>query len=450
MLRCSHLLARLAPLCLVSGIPTAVAGQTGRITFEHVTLPNGLDVILAPDSSTQVVAVDVWYAAGSRDEAPGSAGLARLFDRLMFAGTSHIPSGRYGPMVEDIGGRGSADVNEEAARFSESLPSNYLGLGLWLEAERMGSLSITDSGVTQARLGMLDELGQRVNDQPYAAAIADGVAALYDSAACYGYSHPTIGKVASITSLRTAAVDSFYRRFFTPNNARLVVTGDFDPVTARSLIIRYFGSLPRGPDPPAVACTPGFGSGARTRSESIGGNRPSAAGIFYRIPAHDHPDSPALELLGIILSQGAGARLATALARDARMAVATQGGIIDDRRGPGAFGLFAVAAEGVTPDSLAAHLAAQARWAESDSLSEADLERARAIYRATYVTALERPVDIAEQLQHASTFHGNPDAVNTELDRVETVTAADVRRVAHTWLVPNNSLVLLVPVEAAP
>lgn len=438
--------------CLLAGtmLYTALAAGilhaqgAGRIHFERYTLPNGLEVLLAPDRSSQVVAVDVWYLAGSREEPADKAGLARLFERLMFAGSASVAPGGHSRLLEDVGSRLSADVDEERARFSESVPSNRLNLALWLEADRMGSLAINDSSVAQARLGLLDDLSQRVNEEPYAAAILDALASLYDSGGCPGYAHPTIGRQGSITRLTTADARAFFQTRYAPNNARLVVAGDFDAAATRQLITQYFGSLPRGPAATGPACTPTFNPGARTKALSDRSIARAAVGQFYRLPAHDHADGPALELLGLVLSQGTGSRLATTVARDARAAIATQGGILSDRRGPQVFVLFAVAAPDVTPDSLGALLAAQARWAAGDGATENDLTRAKNIYRATAISGRERPADIADQLQHAAVFHGSADDANAEVDRVLAVTLADLRRVAQTWLVPENALTLVI------
>jgi zinc protease len=426
------------------------AQGVGPITFESYELPNGLQVVLAPDRSSQVVTVDVWYQAGSREEPQGKAGLARLFEHLMFAGSANVPAGGHAALVDEVGGRVTADVDEERARFGESVPSNRLGLALWLEAERMGSLAINDTSVAQARRDLLDDLSQRVNQEPYAAAIMDALSSLYDSSGCPGYAHPPIGRAGSITGLTIADAQAFFRERYTPQNARLVVAGDFAPATARQLIAQYFAGLPRASGGPRAVCTPTSTPGAQARTVADRSIGRLAVGHFHRLPAHDHTDIPALELLGLILSQGPGSRLATAVARDARAAIATQGGILGDRRGPQAFGLFAIAAPAMTADSLGALLAGQAAWAAGNGITEADLTRAKNIYRATAISGRERPVDIADHLHHAALFHGSAEDINAEVARVLAVTVADLRRVAQTWLIPGNALTLVISPEAAP
>ncbi|MDZ4865189.1 MAG: pitrilysin family protein [Gemmatimonadota bacterium] len=438
--RCPALLALL--ICL-SSRPLAAQSAPGHIAFEQYALPNGLSVILSPDHTSQVVAVDIWYRAGSRDEPPVRAGLARLFERLMYAGSANVPPGGHAAIVENVGGHGEAGADEDIARYIQSLPSNRLNLGLWLEADRMGSLAINDTTIAEARDGLLGELQQKIGEEAYTAAVLDAVASLYDSTTCPGYTHPPTGRVQTITAISTADVQGFYRRHYNPSNARLVVTGDFDPTEARSLIRQYFGDLPTADTAPAVSCGVTFAPGARTLSTRDRLASQPAVGLFYRIPGAGHADMPALQLLGLILGRGRDARLAQVLGGPG-LAIATQAGVLGDRVGPSAFGLFAVAADGVSADSLQALLEAQVRWIMSDSLGEAELARAKHIFRATTVSGRERAEDIAEALHHAATFRGGADAVNTDLSLSMSLTLADVRRIARTWFVPANAVTLVV------
>jgi zinc protease len=425
------------------------AQSTGKIGFERFTLSNGLEVILAPDRSTQVATVNVWYLTGSRDEPPAKAGLARIFDRLMFLGSANVPDGAHAALVEQAGGRVEGAVEEDVSRFSEAVPSNRLNQALWLEADRMRGIVVNDTTVGESRAGLLDDLRARASGEPYTAVVLETIATLYDSAACPGYSHPPLGRAATIAAITTKDAADFLNQHYRPNAARLVVTGDFDAAAARQTINDYFSGIGRGPAPQAAPCTARYSPGAvRKNVTDRLANRP-AAGQFYRIPPHADADTPALELLGIILGQGRSARLNTRLIRETAAASAVQAGILGTRQGPGVFGLFAVAGPGVTGDSLAGLLAAEAGWAASDGVSESDLERARNVYLATAVSRRERPMDIAEALQHAATFHAAANAVNTEADHIQSVTLGDLRRVAAAWLRPENAVTLVIAVGGA-
>lgn len=446
------LLRPLLPLtaALVLAAGGARAQAVGSITFQHFTLPNGLDVVLAPDHSSQVIAVSAWFDAGARRDPAGKGGLARLFERLMFAGTAHVPQGAHATVANDLGGRVSASVDAELARFTTVLPSSRLALGLWLEAERMRSLALNDTTVNDARLGLVEELRDQLQAQPYAAGITLATSALYDSTTCAGYAHPPTGTLQTITALSTADAQAFYRAWYAPNRARLVVAGDLDTAETRALVTQYFGDLPRGPEEPNDPCArPGAGASQQlTLSDRNAAT--AGVGLFYRIPGYDAADTPALELLEVILGQGSGGRLSAELLRGVHAAFGVQGGILGERRGPGAFGVFAIAAQGVTADSLRALLAAQAAWASGPGLTEVELERARHIFRAAAVSSRERPSDIAEALQHAATFLGDPAAVNSRTDRVLGTSLAEVRRVAASYLAPANALTLVVNPEVTP
>lgn len=440
--RLSGLLPIIVAILAVAPLP--LAGQAlGQVSYERFTLANGLDVVLAPDPSTDVVAIDVWYFTGTRDETPTAPGVARLFDRLMFAGSAHVPPGGHATMIEVAGGRVSATIDEDVSRFGEAVPASLLPQALWLEAERMRGILVNDTTVNQSRAGLLADTRERLVREPYSAVILQSVAALYDSTSCPAYNHSPISRSLNTTPISTATARGFFTLFYKPNNARLVVAGNFEPATARRLVQEYFGGIERGREVVRARCT---GEAARIpprREITDGSVARAAAGLFFRVPEPTHRDWPALELLGVVLGQGTGGRLATALVRESASASSIQAGLFGDRAGPGAFGLFAVAAQGVKGDSLVKLLTAQAAWAGA-SLDEASLERAKNIYRATSASRRERPQDLAVELQRAATFRGRIESVNTDIDDVLGLTVADLRRVAAAWLLPQNALTVTV------
>ena len=245
---------RLVVLLTLLGIAPLRAQGPARLSAEGFTLPNGLEVVLAPDRETQVVAVSVWYRAGSQDDPPARSGLARLFERQMFAGSANVPAGAHAAAVEDVGGRLSAVVDEERSRYTSTLPSNQVGLGLWLEAERMRSLAITDTSVAASQSGLLGEIASREDREPYAGALTEAIGLVYDSTTCPGFAHPALGRANTVAAITTADARAFYRQFYVPNNARLVVAGDFDSAAVHGQISDFFGGIPRGIDPTHPRC----------------------------------------------------------------------------------------------------------------------------------------------------------------------------------------------------
>ncbi|MBI2073313.1 MAG: insulinase family protein [Gemmatimonadetes bacterium] len=431
--------------CLVVAsvlLPSPLAAQTG-VPYHVDSLPNGLRVILSEDHSTPVVSVDVWYDVGSRNEQVGRSGFAHLFEHMMFQGSQHVGKGQHFQLVERAGGSVNGTTNEDHTAYYQELPANRLNLGLWLEADRMRSLAITPVNFENQRQAVKEERRLRVDNQPYAPALTEGITLLYDSTTCFGYAHSVIGSMADLDSAKVGDVQAFFDLYYAPNNATLTVVGDFDPVDALQLIRQYFGDLPRGREPPPVSCDYDFAAGAKRRVwEDEHANLPAVI-IAYRTPAHQHADTPALSLLGTILGGGESSRLNRALVRQARTALAA-GTQSASRLGPGFFAAFAVANQGIGPDTLERQLSAEVRRIIDEGVAAEELSKARNQFRAGNMFGRQTTMQVAERLQHYAHLHDSLEDMRTDLDRYLAVTAEDIRRVAATYLVPANSFTIVV------
>lgn len=444
---CSTIRRLLSGLLLAFAVPQTGAAQTklpGAVPVEQYKLPNGLDVILSPDHNAQVVAVSVWYDVGVRDEGPKQAGYAHLAENLMFDGSANVQPGGHLRLVSQTGGDASSDTEDDITRFYEVLPSNQLALGLWLEADRLRSLTLNDTAVTVERRVMRDERRYRVDQQAYASPFLLGTEALFDSTTCYGYAHAPLPPPGALDSATVASLRPFFSTYYTPRNARLTLTGDFDPAAAKDLITKYYGDIPGGPERPKFSCAPGTGAAGSRKEIKDQAAQLGGAGLFFRAPAHDHADTPALELLGLILGQGTHSRLAVALSGEANLVAGIQADLVSRRRGPSVFAVFAVANTGVRGDSVAALLRAQVVEIGSKGVTDAELTRAKNFFLAGAVNSRQRVQDVAEALQHAATFLGSADAVNKDVGRYMAVTAEDVKRVAASYLTPQNGLTVIV------
>ena len=438
----------LVGLCLAAQLQ---AQEPGRIPFETYTLDNGLKVILSENHTAQVVTVNVWYDVGSRNERAGRTGFAHLFEHMMFQGSDNVKKAEHFQLIERVGGVLNGSTQPDRTNYYETLPSNRLNLGLWLEADRMRSLAITDSNLTNQTETVKEERRLKVDNQPYGAAIFEGPQELFDPQNCFPYSHSIIGSMADLDSATVEDVSAFFRQYYAPNNATLVVTGDFNPVETRQLIQQYFGGIPRTQDPPPVECRQPFNTGAlKRRLQDANANLPAVL-LMYRTPAEDHADTPALALLGILLGQGESSRLNQKLVREAKAAVAAQAiaGIFGPRRGPNFFLTYAIANQGVSPDSLDALLSAELARLADGGISDEELSKAKNSYRSIAIRGRQTSMDIAENLQYATLFLGNPEAVNTDFARYMAVTREDLVRVARTYFRADNSLTLLVSSQAA-
>jgi zinc protease len=442
--------ALLVAVCLAPA--PARAQEPVPIALETYSLPNGLKVILAPDRTTQVVAVDVWYDVGSRNEARGRTGFAHLFEHMMFQGSANVKKAEHFQLVERAGGNMNGSTSEDRTNYYEVLPSNRLNLGLWLEADRMRSLAITDSNFTNQREAVKEERRLRVDNQPYASSYFEGIYALADSAACFPYAHSIIGSMDDLNAARTEDVQAFFDLYYTPNNAILTLVGDFDTVEAKRLIEQYFGEIPRGQTPPPVECAPGYGAGAiRKAWPDPRANLPGVL-LAYRLPEASHADMPALSLLAMIMGQGESSRINKRVVREKRLAqfAVTLPNPAGPRRGPGVLLTLAVANQGVSNDSLEASLAAEFRRVVDEGVTPEELMKAKNSYRTQLITQRQEALYKAETLQSANLYLGGPEAVNTNWRRYLAVTVDDVKRVAGSFLRAENSLVLMITPGATP
>jgi len=215
---------------LGASLAPALPGQGGQISYEAFTLPNGLRVIYSEDHSTPIVSVDVWYNTGSRNERPGRSGFAHLFEHMMFEGSAHVKKGEHFQLISRAGGSEDGSTAEDRTNYYETVPSNRLNLALWLEADRMRSLTITDENFHNQRETVKEERRLRVDNQPYSPAFIDGMTWPFDSAGCFAYAHTVIGSMDDLNAAQLPDVRAFFDTFYAPNNAALVVVGDFKPL----------------------------------------------------------------------------------------------------------------------------------------------------------------------------------------------------------------------------
>jgi len=435
--------------CVAAAGGARLAAQAGRISYDTFALANGLRVIYSEDHATPIVSVDVWYNTGSRNERPGHSGFAHLFEHMMFQGSAHVKKSEHLQLVERAGGNVNGSTTEERTNFFETVPSNRLNLALWLEADRMRSLAITQANFENQRQTVKEERRLRVDDQPYAAAFQDGTTWPFDSTACFPYSHTVIGSMDDLDSAKVADVQAFFDTYYAPNNATIAVVGDFQPAELQRLVTQYFGSIPRHAAAAPVTCNWKLGPGPRTVSVSDAHANLPASIRFYRIPQHGDADTPALELLNVILGQGESSRLNVSVVRHDTAAVQVGSFVPSVRRGPGVFVVFGISNQGVPIERVDTLLAAQVDSIRAHGVSADELAKAKNTARAGFVHGRETTIDKAEELHHYDLFHGSIAEINTDLDALRAVSVEDIRRVAAKYLDPANVVVVFVKPAAA-
>jgi zinc protease len=429
----------LAVLALLAAPPA----HAQRLAYEEYRLENGLRVILAPDPAAPAVAVNVWYDVGARDERPGRTGFAHLFEHMMFQGSANVAKGEHFALVERAGGdlqNGTTDWDR--TNYYQTLPANRLNLGLWMEADRMRSLAVTQENFENQRQVVQEEKREREN-QPYTTAATVTITSLYNPETCFGYAHDVIGSFDDLRAAPVEDVQQFFRTWYAPNNATLTVAGGFDPAQAREMIRQYFGDIPSAPAPQRPTCTDPFTHLPVTRTVEDPKAPLPAVIIGYGLPGPDEADFYALELLNSILAQGETARLQDRLVDQEKAAVDVSGFLLE-HRGPGTVIYWLNAAPEVATERLLAIFDEEMGRVLRDGITAEDLEKAKNQRRAQMIFERQIPHGTAEALQHAIHFHGGPEAADAKLDRYLAVTPADVQRAAQRWLTPGRRVVVNV------
>jgi predicted Zn-dependent peptidase len=422
-------------------------GQLSALPIERATLKNGLRVVLSPDRTIPTVGLAIYYDVGSRNEVRGRTGFAHLFEHMMFQGSKNVGKGEHFQLVLNRGGEMNGTTSADRTNYYETLPSNELELGLWLEADRMKSLAITQENFENQRQTVMEERRQRYDNQPYVRSW------LRLSELAYGdyfpYAHSTIGDMKDLENAPLTAVQEFFDSYYAPNNAVLALSGDFDAKEALALIEKYFADIPARPRPPYE---PGdLAPQTAERSESMLDELAQlpAFHIAYHIPPSNDPDHYPLDILAMALGDGDSARLYQELVKKKELLSSLHVGT-DSRRGPDLFSFWAVCAEGKDAKAARAAIYAELDDIAKKGLSARELEKAKNRLRSSFVFGLASNLDRASMLGTFELFYGNADLLKTELDRYLAVTASDVQRVAGKYFAATNRTVLdVIPSASA-
>jgi predicted Zn-dependent peptidase len=410
-------------------------------------LDNGLRVVMSPDHTVPTVAVAVFYDVGSRNEQRGSSGFAHLFEHMMFQGSENVGKGEHFLLVMNRGGSPNGTTNHDRTNYFQTLPANDLALGLWLEADRMRSLNITQDNFENQRQTVMEERRQSYDNRPYMKSMLRINELTYGD--YFPYAHSTIGDMQDLQKAPLSAVQQFFNEYYAPNNAVLSLSGDFDPEQAMKLVQHYFGGI-------AARQTPVYTPGAlqpqtaeRTESMIDPLAELPAFHIAYHIPPDRDPDHYPLDLLSIVLGDGESSRLYQKLVKGKELLqeidVST-----DSRRGPDVFSVWAIVAEGHTGAEAREVIYREIADIADKGISEHELQKAKNRIRAMFVYELESNMNRAMHLGEFELYFGDANLLNSEVDRFMAVTRADVQRVAKQYFAPTNRTVLdVVPAKTA-
>lgn len=413
------------------------------------TLGNGMRVIVSPDHSVPMVAVNLWYDVGSRDERPGQTGWAHLFEHLMFQGSAHVASGEHLNALQAVGGSVNATTWFDRTNYFETVPTGALDLALWMEADRLATLAdnLTQDNLDTQREVVKEEKRQRYDNVPYGDVIERLVTLVFGPDHPYG--HTTIGSMADLDGATPTAAAAFFAAHYRPDNAVLTLVGDVEPRDGFRRAERFFGRIP-GWNPqvrrPDVELPPLTGI---PHVETAGAVPAEAIYFAWRLPPRDTLGFDSTDLALAILGQGRTARLHRRLVRQDRVA---------DAAGSSALGLIggnsigfahARALDGTAPDVLADLLSEEAARLADDGPSPSEVARAKAQYQREWLSEVSRLDARADLFGAYATLHADPGRVNRRLAEIEAVTAADIVTACRSFLRPEQRAMLTYHKEAA-
>ena len=435
-------------LCALSGTASVadVKGQTRvpPINFKERTLQNGLVVITAQERSNPTVAIQVWYKVGSKDDPDKRSGFAHLFEHLMFKSTKNMKDEMMDRLTEDVGGWNNASTSDDVTNYYEVVPSNYLETLLWAEADRMSTLNVTDKNFPSERDVVKEEFNSGVLAPPYGR-LFYAIDKL--SFSVHPYKRPTIGSIEDLNAATLEDVRAFHKTFYRPDNAVLVVVGDFEQQQLDGWIDKYFGRIPKpSASIPRVTVKEPERT-AEKRFNETGPNVPlPAVAITYLAPPVSSPDADALRVAESILSGGESSRLYQSLVYTQQVA-AEAFGSANLRQDVSLFVLGAILAGGKQPAEGEKALLTELKKMQDAPVTKAELEKAVNQLVAGALRERETNSGKAFAIGNAAVILGDAKRVNTDIERLQAVTAADVQRVMKKYFSDSNRVVITYTAE---
>ncbi|GIU81989.1 MAG: insulinase family protein [Acidobacteria bacterium] len=408
--------------------------------FKQRTLPNGLKVISLQDNSNPTVAIRVLYRVGSKDDPEGRSGFAHLFEHMMFKSTKNMKSEMIDRLTEDVGGYNNASTWDDFTNYFEVVPSNYLESLLWAEADRMVNLNVDEENFRSERDVVKEEFRQRILAQPYGMLFGQYIEKL--SFSVHPYKRPGIGNLEELDAATLDDVRNFYKTFYRPDNAVLIVVGDFEQEKLDFWIDKYFGKIPK---PESEIPRVNVVEPERTKEQRYTKTAPNvpfpAVAITYLAPPSKSKNVPALRLAEVILSQGESSRLYQSLVY--KQQIAQEAGFnVDIRVDKGLLYFYAIASEGKKAEQLEKALLAELKKIQEKGVSARELRKAKNQIISSFLQEIETNDGKASAIERAVAFYDDPNAVNEEIRKIEAVTLEDIKRVMNKYFTETNRVVI--------
>jgi len=418
------------------------AARPAPTKYTDTTLPNGLRVLIAADHAAPVFSIAVNYNVGSRNERKGRTGFAHLFEHMMFKGSENVGQGEHPYLMFMNGGSMNGTTNKDRTVYYEILPSNQVDLALYLEADRMRSLTITKENLENQINAVQEERRLGVDNVPYGKVSELLPELAYEN---FAYEHSVIGSMADLSAATVQDVTDFFHMYYAPNNAIVSIVGDVDPAATLEKVKKYFSAIPRQPTPPAVDMNEPPQTEERRQTLDDALARLPRLDMAYHVPASSSPDYDALSVLSTILSGGRSSRLYESIVHQQQLA-SSAGAFVGESRGPGLLNVSATPTPGKSIADLEAAIDAEFEKVKTGPIADWELEKARVAARRNYVSSLGSSLQRAIVMSQNAMFYDDPDLLSKRQARIEKVTAADVQRVAKQYLVKTNrSVVVTTP-----
>jgi zinc protease len=416
-----------------------------QIKFTDRTLANGLRVLAAPDHSSPTVAIQVWYHVGSKDDPPNRSGFAHLFEHIMFKSTKNMKSEMMDRLTEDVGGFNNAFTNDDVTVYFEVVPSNYLETLIWAEADRLSGLNVDDANFKSERDVVKEEYRQSVLAPPYG---RFEYLMQQKSFLEHPYKRPTIGSIEDLDAASLKDVQEFHATYYRPDNATLVVVGDFDPKQLDAWVDKYFAPIAKSSRPLPRVEVKEPPRKTEIRLTEHGSNDLPAVGLTYLTPRQADADMDALRVVDVILSGGESSRLYHSLVYTQQLAAEVNSSA-ETREDASLFVLTAVLSEGKKAEDVEKAMEAEIKKLQDEQVSAAELDKAKNQLITNQLRQQETSNGKALALGEAAVLLGDATRVNTDLERLQAVTAADIQRVMKKYFADTNRLVLYYLPEAS-
>ena len=410
-----------------------------KLSFNHTNLQNGLEIYSIEDHSSPTVAVQVWYHVGSKDDPDGRSGFAHLFEHMMFKGNEHLTPNTFEELTENVGGENNAYTAPDVTVYHEVVPSNYLEPVLWAEAERMSSLALNDVNFNSERDVVKEEYRQRILANPYG---EFSLAIDQESFAAHPYKRPSIGNITELDAAQLPEVKAFHSTFYRPDNATLVVVGDFKASDLETWTKKYFGPIPKPTTKiPRVAVVEPPRKEDRHEVLSSAKAPLPAFAVTYLAPSVRSKDEPALDLADEILSGGQSSRLYQSLVYEQQVAQRASFDA-DLREDLGLLTFRVIVASGKSLPEAEKSLNDQIENISKNGVSEAELDKAKNRFLTGKLMERETNNGKASALGEAAVIYRDPNHINTDLARYQAVTTSEVKDVSNKYLAGKKKILI--------